>query len=452
MKKRKLYHFFAAALALACVGCSNDDLLPEGGENSGSGGITNSKDLVYMNVTVQLPTGRNPRSTTGTTGGSSDGTEIGLDRENKVNSVLLVLAKKDNNAFIACAEKLESLATEANGKITTVQSISKTVLSAYYGTDGTLTGDEQEINVFVFCNPTGALRGIFENLPYEDTSWFDKSCSITENSNGESDNGTIWGGPDHQGGFLMSSSAITTKKLPANFSDWNDFTSVDNPFKLSGKNSIIGGSSDAGIDNGNAINVERSVARFDFKDGSAGNNTYDVVKDPNDETRYIMQIQLQKMALVNMSKSFYFLRRVSDNGLNDGANLCGVETSSNYVVDADAADKNSGKINGTDKKYSDHFNFCLGNSTSEWTIDATARGQWFTSKISDVTNGDKDNDEWGNETTGDYRIWRYVTENTIPGEISNQATGLSTGIVFTGKMQVPEGVTGSLAEDRKSVV
>lgn len=165
-----------------------------------------------------------------------------------------------------------------------------------------------------------------------------------------------------------------------------------------------------------------------------------------------MQIQLQKMALVNMSKNFYYLRRVSDNGLSSNATLCGTETSTNYVVDTDAADKNDGSII-KEKKYENYFNFCLGNySTTNWTIDAKARDQWFTSKISDVLNGDRDDDTGWNPSgsKGDYKIWRYVTENTIPGATSNQQNGISTGIVFKGKMIAPEGATGTLADALKN--
>ena len=447
MKKRKLYQFFATALALAFVGCSHDELTDE---NSVTGG-NNSKDAVYMNITVQLPVKPGTRSTTDDNGGSSDGTEVGLDRENRVHSVLLVLADKDNK-FIGCAEKSESLVTEQDGKITTVQSISKSVLSQYYGGDNSTLGTEkQQINVFVFCNPTSALKGIFEGLSAEDATWYDQVCSISESPTGGSDNAAIWGGPDHQGGFLMSSSAISKKKLPANFSAWDNFTTVDKPFKLSGNNSIIDGNSDNAINNDGAIKVERSVARFDFKDGSPSNtpaNTYDVVKDQDENL--VMQIQLQKMALVNMSKNFYYLRRVSTNGLSANATLCGIETSSNYVVDTDATEKNAGSII-TDKTYADHFNFCLGNSTGEkWTIDETARNQWFTSKILNVLGGDNDNPDWeGTSTYGDYKIWRYVTENTTPGETSNQKNGISTGIIFKGKMIAPEGASSTLADALK---
>lgn len=460
MKKRKLYQFFVAALALAFASCSHDELAevnPGNGEN-------NSKDAVYMNVTVQLPVGTGTRSETGENGGSSDGTEVGLDRENKVNSVLLVLADKDNK-FIGCAEQTSNL-KEANGKVETTQSISKTVLSAYYEVSATnanpeLKEDKQKINVFIFCNPTTALKELFEGLEAENETWHDKICTSSETKAGVNDNATIWGGADYQGGFLMSSSKIFTKKLPKKFADWENFTDEGNPFKLSEDNTNIGGATDNSILNGTGdsdidggpISVERSVARFDFKDASPlGGNTYNVVTDPEDDKKYIIQIQLTKMALVNMSKQFYYLRRVSPNGKNENTILCGTETSANYVVDTDADDKTGGESCNIIKNntYADHFNFCLGHTYPEdgktkWAIDPIAREQWYTSKISDVLNGTPDNPDWSG-ATGDYRIWRYVIENTIPDDVDYQVNGISTGIVFKGKMIAPEGSKGTLAD------
>lgn len=46
------------------------------------------------------------------------------------------------------------------------------------------------------------------------------------------------------------------------------------------------------------------------------------------------------MVMVNISKSFYHLRRVSADGLANNIDLCGQETSNNYVVDTDAKEKN----------------------------------------------------------------------------------------------------------------
>ena len=175
--KNIVYQLSAAMLAMALAACSSDELttstIPETGSST-------PQDMAYMSVTVQLPTGGlGTRSQTKPEGGSTDGTEIGQDYENKVNSVLLVLATKDNK-FIACGEKTEKFELKSNGTaLSTTQSISKDKLVTYYGTSGKLT--DTDIRVFVFCNPTARLRTIFEELSagtveHENkTEWYDLS-------------------------------------------------------------------------------------------------------------------------------------------------------------------------------------------------------------------------------------------------------------------------------------
>ena len=474
MKKRKLFQFFATALALAFVGCSHDALTgddPEGDQNG-------SKDAVYMNVTVQLPVagGMGGRSitntgTNGDYGTSTSGTEIGKDHENVVNTVLLVLAEKGTNKFIACGTQ-NGFATPSDGKIKTVQSIEKSKLSQYYtNTDngdgnGTLKSGKEKINVYVFCNPTLRLQTKLKGLS-SGAEWIDETGKVIESDKGvfptttEQDGGAVWGGSDHKQGFLMATAKSNDieKEIPKTLSGWDNHNTAEKAFDLTGPN-YPGSSSE--IDNGKtnnievgSIDVERAVARFDFKDGSplasTSPCTYDVVtyKD-NNEDKTLIQIELTKMALVNMSKEFYYLRRVSNDGSDkvpgfpetntNNFAYCGVETLSNYVVDTDPTFK-TGTLEKKGKVYASHFNFCLGDTTltNMWTINEKARGQWYTSEISNVLDGLDDEDEGWNATDKiGYKIWRYVTENTIPTDVSNQKHGISTGIVFKGKMVVPD--------------
>lgn len=479
MKKRKLFQFFATALALAFVGCSHDALTgddPEGDQNG-------PKDAVYMNVTVQLPVagGMGGRSitNTGTNGDyetSTSGTEIGKDHENVVNTVLLVLAEKGTNKFIACGTQ-NGFATPSDGKIKTVQSIEKSKLSQYYtNTDngdgnGTLKSGKEKINVYVFCNPTLRLQTKLKGLS-SGAEWIDETGKVIESDKGvfptttEQDGGAVWGGSDHKQGFLMATAKSNDieKEIPKTLSGWDNHNTAEKAFDLTGPN-YLGSSSE--IDNGKtnnievgSIDVERAVARFDFKDGSplasTSPCTYDVVtyKD-NNEDKTLIQIELTKMALVNMSKEFYYLRRVSNDGSDkvpgfpetntNNFAYCGVETLSNYVVDTDPTFK-TGTLEKKGKVYASHFNFCLGDTTltNMWTINENARGQWYTSEISDVLDGLDDTDDGWNATDKiGYKIWRYVTENTIPTDVANQKHGISTGIVFKGKMVVPDALRGS---------
>ena len=100
------------------------------------------------------------------------------------------------------------------------------------------------------------------------------------------------------------------------------------------------------------------------------------------------------------------------------------------MVDTDA-DWKSSYSSGSE---SDHFYYTYqpndaGASTYDWD------------KIADVTGAsgtaDTDNSWNADGTKGDYKIWRYATENTIPKGTDDglQKKGITTGVVFKGKIQ-----------------
>lgn len=447
MKRKNWSIFFIGMLAMCTIaGCSDNEL--NGGNEPGVY-PGHPEDAVYMNVNIQLPVGgKNTRSETDSDkdddyGTSTDGTEVGKDYENKVNGVLIVLADASNN-FIAAGEH-NSLPVVREGIVNTTQKINKSALAAYYG-NGTLGAGKDQVNLYVFCNPTMELKQIFEKSG-TDNKWIDEIATLEEKPNGTATGAAVWGGNDHKAGFLMAtaSSKDIKKYIPKNFTDWDNFTTENNAFDFSGKNTLSNGTEIGNIGN---IRVERVVARFDFKDGSPSKDQTYVIAEKDDKPT--LKVKLNKMALINMSKHFYYLRRVSGNGLADNGladnglpnkvEICGTEYDSgqswNYVVDTDAEQK-KGDINAS-YPFADYFNFCLGHQDNNtWSIDETARDQWYTSLISDVIKKDEDNDDkWNNNHSRDgYRIWRYATENTIPG-MNKQENGISTGIVFKGKIQV----------------
>lgn len=440
MTKSKRNIFFISILVILIIaGCGNPtdkkagvktDVKPE-----------KSKDVVYVNVQVQLPTANinadnenNKADSNGSTGNTAT-----KEHENRVNSILLVLADKDDK-FIACGEQVSLTAlNKAKGTIGTVQKIDKAALAAYYKPDGMLDEGKDRIHIYAFCNPTNELRDLFKEH-FMLKEWIHKTENITEDANGNIIRGeTVWGGKDHQHGFLMSTAdrASIEKNIPRKMEHWEKHTQKNTPFNFSGTNRQ--GPEQKEINNKGNIWVERAVARIDFKDGSRnGDQTYVL---GNDEANATLKVKLTKMALVNMSRDFYYLRRVSDDGTNADALICGTEyrhgPQTNYVVDTDAAIK-KGITRNIDKGYpfKDYFNFCLGNyEGGNWHIDATARSQWYTSLISKVI---KNNGK-------DYHTWRYVTENTIPG-IEMQQNGITTGIVLKGQIMATDKASRKLQD------
>ncbi len=165
--------------------------------------------------------------------------------------------------------------------------------------------------------------------------------------------------------------------------------------------------------------VERSMARFDYM--PVNNNVYEVATGTT--------VTLTKAAIINQSKEFYLLRRVSDNGTATGANFAigGVELPANYVVDTDYAAKADGWKDGLEANFDYHM---------------TAPGNWVWKSISPASLTQADNwdgaddgkhDGDYNHALNEYYVWQYVKENTIPGT-TIQENGISTGVVFKGEI------------------
>lgn len=421
---------FAAALA---VSCSND---PKDGPDGPSG--STDGDGFYMGLSIKMPKDGSRSYTDDDKGGgqSNSGNEIGSDKENKVNNVLIVLANSKDNSFIVCGEVLSSqlkpIADE--NSYSTVAKLTKTQINNYYVS----SNFTRNVNVFVFCNPTTDLSTKIKSSTLGDKTWYDLTCTVKEGKGVTSENTTIWA----DNSFLMSNYSIATRTLPATIEDWNNYKTEATAFDLSGLNS--GGQANE-VDNSaakglGAVEVERVVARFDFKDGSElGNNTYNVVmtKDADDKEQTLVQIQLGSMALTNMSNQFYYLPRVSDNGQLAGSELCGKETSSNYMVGPYASIFNT--ASGLTTGFSTYFNYPFFNDKGD-----EDNSNWTQISIEDVLNGTTDN--WNNK---EYKVWRYATENVIPAITDNQRMGVSTIIVFKGKMLPSEWAKASADENIK---
>lgn len=376
-----------------------------------------TNDAVYMNVNIALP------SAAGTRAGN--GEEEGQESESHIAKILLVLARTDNSYVTHGI--VDQLKVDGKATVTTTAKISSTEIKRFYKDDGTFDGDNK-VNVFAICNPTQEIIDLIDAARENDKTWLDQIGRIE--STGK--NAGIW--TDNY--FLMTNSAIATKQFPSLFKEWEvKYSSETSPFLLSGDNQNGGG-----ISNGGAIRVERVAARLDFKDGSPASteaNTYDI--GLGDDAGKL-QVRLVRMALVNMSKTFYYLRRVSDDGTDTGAELCGAETMDNYVVSTESEFKQKSFSATTSEGLTniaalhDKFHFPLYSKTG--TIDDNTRTQWDSYSIADVLKGGEDIDEgWEADNKTGYRIWRYVTENTLPGT-DVQRTGLTTGVVFKGKLLV----------------
>ena len=386
--KRWSYLFMAMGIATAFSACSDEVDLSVNNE----GGTEESTSQVFMQFNLELPAVS--RSTTQTEGGSDAGVEIGKDYENQVSEVLVVITDAKDDKFITGSTVTNLIPTGNN--TTYVVPFNTNKLVDYAG---------DPVNVYVYCNPT-------EELTKATTFDVNKDYyTLTDATNA-----TIW----TKNKFLMTNADKDYKRtLPANL---DNYKVESNPFDLE------------------TIKVERAAARFDYK-SSDDDETYTLMEDENGDPE--VTVTLTDMALVNLSKEFYYLRRVSADGTSTNATIGGTEvggTSANYVVDTDA-DWKSSYSSGSE---SDHFYYTYqpndaGASTYDWD------------KIADVTGAsgtaDTDNSWNTNGTKGDYKIWRYATENTIPKGTDDglQKKGITTGVAFKGEIK-------GVSEDMKTLL
>ena len=495
MKKNRILGLASAIALLAAGACSNEMIDP----NKNQGGLLSTGDGsggVYMTVDFQMPSGQSGTRSATTepsengSSASDAGTEIGSDAENYVSSALIVIASSEEKVdatgniqlkkygFIVAGEvpgnRIQTFTSTDNGttnkQYRAIAQLQKENLNDIYGlysstdSEGNVSYNLPEMYVFVFCNPTKDLLDVFngENTAFGSDSWLNATCEVTQNVDQTlNKNVGIWSANS----FLMNNVNLTKRELPKHLLDWEYYSSVNNPFQLSGKNDITGvenpvnNSKTEEHPNRGSVLVERSVARFDFKDGSKNkNNTYSVLYNTDKEgdinkEQPIVDVQIQKMCLVNMCNNFYYIPRVSKDGLQPielnipayesaGVEFCGAEkpwkrigstySEGNYVVGPYANVFGGETI---DKDFTEYMNFPFFENNGSFNNEVMSSTRWDVVKVDDVLkNGHDDNYTQNGHTPGEYKVWRYVTENVIPVNQSKQVNGISTGVVFKGKL------------------
>lgn len=395
-----LKKFIVPALALGMLASCSDDNKFDGPENPEGDG-----NSVTMSISVQLPVATGSRAASNV---GNPATEAGSEAECTVNRMIIVLADK-NNGFIDYADAVIDAENNKNIKnIICNASFSISTLTNYLQS---LT-NETSVRAFAFCNYSSDFAAYLSTLTKngKNTDWINQYASISGavNVSGNWNNAI-------KADIPMANSEIFTATLPS-AADLPEHD-VDNPIKLSTST--------------NPIKVERSIARFDFKDGSENEDfTYNIY----DEEDTKINVVLDRIALVNMSTKYYYLRHTAPDGTSDVvADLTKttiLDGTHPWVIDVDAETKKD----YTDGVSSEDFLFPVVSNNQP------GRNLWYSTPVSYFASADEDNAEWDGEIG--YKVWRYVTENTIP-VASKQKNGQSTGIVFKAKLAF-EG-TGALA-------
>ncbi len=415
---------FGALSALALTACSNEDApaAPDADE----------KDVLYATIHIQLPSAsrsqtvpQEPDSLTN----SNNGYEIGKNYENFISKLKIVLATKNDDGsyqYEAISKQSEEF-TSAKKNMYTILFDNSEILK--------LAG--KQVYIFAFCNE------IDESFDYTQNSLIERTGTISSPNVNEG----IWKSKNFYMTNALNRSKIPYCVIPSSTELITQYNSKENALNLG------------------VVDVARVSSRFDFK--PVKNNTYPI-KDANNGS-HIADVELVAMAPVNIAKEFYCLPRVSADGTTNNWTICGDELPTNYVVSPFAAEKIAAANANNIASLKDKYFYSTAESDVTIVVDKTDNnkptGFWNDenrfnyTKMSYFDNAEDDNhkddngeDTWnageGVDNTG-YKIWRYVTENTIPrfdsdnddDDYSAQKTGISTGIVFKARIINPENET-----------
>ena len=302
---------------------------------------TTNEGNVYMQFSVKMLSTRSATDNKGDNGGNSNSnatpdTEVGLAKENTISTVDIVLVGSNT------VKATNVTPVAADGSTYVAKFDKKTIAAGKY-------------DVYIYANCTSP-----ETFAIDQTSDADVSAMTQDNK--------FW----MTNAYAAAQVDITAEALKA-------CTTPQNPYNLG------------------AHTVERSMARFDYKQSGAFNMGAGIT------------LTLTDAALINQSKAHYMFRRVTAGSEPTATNAVvgGAEVPTNWVVDTDWSNKVAGNF---DAQLSDPSNW-------HWTSLASL-----------TTNDNYD---------GDYKIWCYAKENTIPGTTA-QKHNVSTGVVFKGELAAGE--------------
>ena len=300
---------------------------------------------LYMQFSVKM---LSTRSSTDTNPDSNSDAnpdiEVGLDKENKISTVDIALVK-DDQYYVA--EDVTPSAASADTYVASFNSVKLTAGAKY--------------KVYIYANCSAPAEFNIDEV---------SNAKVAEMT---ADN-KFW---------MTNAYSANEVTLP---SDLAPYTQPNTPLSLG------------------AHTVERSMARFDYKQAAA----FDMGAG--------LTLTLTEAALINQSKAHYMFRRVTaDESTTSAVTVGGTEVPTNWVVDTDWSNK----------------------VAANFDAQLSAPSTWTWTKLANLTTDDN--------YTGDYKIWCYAKENTIPG-IDAQKHNVSTGVVFKAELAAGEGASTAVKD------
>ena len=298
---------------------------------------------LYMQFSVKMLSTRSQTDNTGDSNSNANpDTEVGLDKENKISTVDIALV---GGGSTVVASNVTPTAANASTYV------------AKFDTKALVAGTTYKVYIYANCSAPSAV----------DVDAVSKA-TIAEMT---ADN-KFW---------MTNAHAALDVTLPT---DLAPYTQPNTPLSLG------------------AHTVERSMARFDYKQAGA----FDMGAG--------ITLTLTDAALINQSKAHYMFRRVTaDANTSSDVTVGGAEIPTNWVVDTDWGNKVAANFDAQ----------LEAPSTWDWT------------SLASLTTDD--------QYDGDYKIWCYAKENTIPGTTA-QKHNVSTGVVFKGELAAGEGASDAV--------
>lgn len=375
MTLRRLTFLLLTGFCLMLFSCSDDD------------GQRVDSDQAFVQVRIGIST--NPSGMRGTPAGGEDGDgrEVGINNENKVYSVTLLLFDKNiaeaanKDAVVKKVLYFNDYELKDNGDNTYE-------LKEPYR----LTTDYLTYYVLAVVNDT---------YDYTGKKFSEIADMVVKNP---------WAGKtvaeaDH---FVMTSTSVATLEV----SKTSGKGSKDNPFTTN-------------------ITVERLAARIDID--ATGSNTdgdfiYDYLNESSTKVGTVTVIDIQAFNLLN--DGTYLLKHYSTDGTTAGLNFFGSEgtspTQSQYVLDPHTVDKTT---SGTPTYYTKSFEAVTDLSTyTGWTTPTLTADKTV---VGGTDNGHK------------YMILTYLQENTLPKMTETESTTIlpKYGTVLAIHYQTKEGAS-----------
>lgn len=406
MKFKKIFALGFAASALVFASCSNDEL---------EGGDLNPTESGKGYLTVAFATNTNSSravvdDNTGDGDGSSEDSNhhlVGTEAENKVNSVLIIgIAENPANSFTQYYNSLD--ATPSTGEFDKTGDLYSTKAIE-------VAQDKYTVNVIV--NPSSEILNMsVQEINHKTFTAETLDAALTK---------VI--GKAEAPSFMMSGRESRTITVDANTTEENPATSTE------------------------PVEVERVVAKISFRpttiEEGGQPNVYPVkftMKTTDQKTgvttveEKIWYVQLQKYALVNLSKELYAIRHITKNSFS-AIIAGGTLLPSYYLVDPKSVAKNSEdltpiEVNGKVQIWnngSTYFWQTLAEVTEESAKDVPA------AYFKDIPDGN--GNQPGTPIIHDGEMYKtvgtplsYCFENSVI--YNKQVLGLSTGIAFMAKI------------------